>query len=40
LPEAIRGLKDYQDLVYGVVLILILIYAPKGLSSFAGATRR
>jgi branched-chain amino acid transport system permease protein len=40
LPEAIRGLKDYQDLVYGVVLILILIYAPKGLSCFAGATRR
>ena len=36
LPEAIRWLKDYQDLVYGLVLIVILIYAPKGLASPAG----
>jgi branched-chain amino acid transport system permease protein len=32
LPETIRGFKDYQDIVYGVALILILIYAPGGLS--------
>ena len=37
LPEAIRGLKDYQDLAYGAALVLILIYAPKGL---AGLTSR
>ena len=33
LPETIRALKDYQDLVYGTGLILILIYAPAGLAS-------
>ncbi len=37
LPEVIRGFRDVQDLVYGVVLILILIRAPGGL---AGAWRR
>ncbi len=31
LPQTVSGLKDYQDLVYGVGLLLILIYAPKGL---------
>jgi branched-chain amino acid transport system permease protein len=33
LPEVFRGFKDYQDLTYGVALILLLIYAPKGLAS-------
>ncbi|MFN0161566.1 MAG: branched-chain amino acid ABC transporter permease, partial [Burkholderiales bacterium] len=33
LPETFRGFKDYQDLAYGAALIIILIYAPKGLSS-------
>lgn len=33
LPEMFRGFKDYQDLAYGVALILLLIYAPRGLSS-------
>lgn len=33
LPETFRGLKDYQDLVYGAALILLLIYAPGGLAS-------
>ncbi len=33
LPETIRGLKDYQDLIYGAALILLLIYAPVGLAS-------
>lgn len=33
LPEIFRGFKDYQDLAYGVALILLLIYAPRGLSS-------
>ncbi len=43
LPETLRQFKDYQDLVYGVALIVILIYAPRGLSSlpdlFAGRRR-
>ena len=33
LPELIRPLRDYQDLAYGVALIVILIRAPKGLAS-------
>jgi len=35
LPETFRALKDYQDLAYGAGLILLLIYAPKGLASLA-----
>lgn len=33
LPETFRGFKDYQDLAYGAALIVILIYAPKGVAS-------
>ena len=33
LPEALRGLKELQDVAYAAVLILILIFAPKGLSA-------
>jgi branched-chain amino acid transport system permease protein len=33
LPETFRALKDYQDLAYGAGLILLLIYAPKGLAA-------
>jgi branched-chain amino acid transport system permease protein len=33
LPETFRALKDYQDLAYGAGLILLLIYAPRGLAS-------
>ncbi|SEE19321.1 amino acid/amide ABC transporter membrane protein 2, HAAT family [Rhizobiales bacterium GAS188] len=32
LPEALRGLKEMQDVAYTAILILILIFAPKGLS--------
>ena len=39
LPEVFRPLKDYQDLVYGAALILILIYAPGGLASLAAGGR-
>src|SRR5262245_59333872 len=35
LPETIRKLSDYQDLAYGALLILILIYAPGGLASLS-----
>jgi branched-chain amino acid transport system permease protein len=31
LPEAVRGLKDQQDLAYGVALVAVLIFAPTGL---------
>lgn len=33
LPETIRTFNEYQDLAYGAVLILILIYAPGGIAS-------
>jgi branched-chain amino acid transport system permease protein len=34
LPEALRsiGLKEWQDIVYSVLLIAMLIYAPRGLA--------
>ncbi len=32
LPEVLRGFKEMQDVVYSVVLIAILIFAPRGLS--------
>lgn len=37
LPELFRGMRESQDLAYGVTLILILIYAPKGLAGLAQA---
>jgi branched-chain amino acid transport system permease protein len=40
LPETIRGLKDYQDLVYGAALILLLIYTPGGLASLGWSKRK
>jgi len=33
LPESFRTFNEYQDLAYGAVLILILIYAPGGVAS-------
>ncbi|QEL22065.1 branched-chain amino acid ABC transporter permease [Bosea sp. F3-2] len=39
LPETFRTLKDYQDLIYGVALIVILIYAPGGIASLGAALR-
>lgn len=32
LPETFRAMHDYQDIVYGCALALILIYAPRGLA--------
>lgn len=40
LPEIFRQFKDYQDLAYGAALIVLLIYAPGGLSSIKGLFRR
>jgi ABC-type branched-subunit amino acid transport system permease subunit len=31
LPEILRGLKDYQELLYGVLLLATLIFKPSGL---------
>jgi branched-chain amino acid transport system permease protein len=40
LPEMFRSFKDYQDLFYGAGLILLLIYAPRGLASLGGPLPR
>lgn len=40
LPELFRSLKDYQDLVYGIALVMILIHAPNGLAASLGGGRR
>jgi len=40
LPETIRKLSDYQDLAYGALLIVILIFAPGGLASLSKLTWR
>lgn len=40
LPEALRGLKEMQDIVYTAILILILIFAPRGLTGLSSLFRR
>jgi branched-chain amino acid transport system permease protein len=41
LPETFRDFRDYQDLAYGAALILLLIYAPRGIAGlFAGLAGR
>jgi branched-chain amino acid transport system permease protein len=36
LPELFRGLKEMQDIAYASVLILILIFFPRGLAALPG----
>ena len=40
LPEAFRGFKELQDLIYCVALIVILIFAPNGLMAAIAALLR
>ncbi len=40
LPETVRRFSEYQDLAYGAVLILILIYVPGGLASLSSVWMR
>lgn len=35
LPEALRGLKEMQDIAYTAILIFILIFAPRGLAGLS-----
>jgi branched-chain amino acid transport system permease protein len=32
LPELLTRLQDYEMLVYGAILILVMMFAPKGLA--------
>jgi branched-chain amino acid transport system permease protein len=36
VPEALRSVSDVRQLAYGIVLLLILMFAPRGLQSLAG----
>lgn len=40
LPELLRGLGDYRPLINGVILIVIILYSPKGLWDLARLARR
>jgi branched-chain amino acid transport system permease protein len=40
LPEALRGLKEMQDVAYTAILIFILIFAPRGLAGLSALFRR
>ena len=40
LPETFRSFKEYQDFAYATALIVILIYAPKGLGALAAGIAR
>ncbi len=39
LPEIVRSTGRFQDLIYSFLLIVLLIYLPKGLSALAGVGR-
>jgi branched-chain amino acid transport system permease protein len=40
LPELLRGLGDYRPLINGIILILIMLYSPKGLWGLIQLARR
>lgn len=40
LPEFLRGSLHYQHLIYGVVLVVILVFLPRGIGSIASADVR
>ena len=40
LPELLRGLGHYRLVVNGMILIIIILYSPKGLWHVAGLARR
>jgi branched-chain amino acid transport system permease protein len=40
MPEALRGLKELQDIAYALILILILIVFPKGLAGLPAMLSR
>jgi len=36
LPELLTKLQDYEMFVYGIIMILVMIFAPKGLAGMIG----
>jgi len=39
LPELLRPLKDYRDILQGLILLLVIIYLPRGLVTVAQVRR-
>lgn len=39
LPELLRPLKDYRDIFQGAILLLVIIYLPRGLVTFVELRR-
>jgi len=39
LPELLRPLKDYRDIFQGAILLLVIIYLPRGLVTFVEVRR-
>jgi len=39
LPELLRPLKDYRDIFQGAILLLVIIYLPRGLVTFIDVRR-
>ena len=34
LPELLRSIREYQELIYGVLIVLFVLFAPEGLYGF------
>jgi branched-chain amino acid transport system permease protein len=34
LPELLRAIRDYQELIYGVLIVIFVLFAPEGLYGF------
>src|SRR5213593_3297540 len=39
LPELLRPLKDYRDIFQGAILLLVIVYLPRGLVTFVDVRR-
>ena len=40
LPEALRVTPEYKSLLYGVLLLLIVLFMPQGLAHWVGGRKR
>jgi branched-chain amino acid transport system permease protein len=39
LPELLRGVQEYSDLAYGILLLAALLFMPRGVTGLFGALR-
>lgn len=40
LPELLRGFADYSALIYGILVLLVLLFAPKGIAGLFSSVQR